>query len=164
MHKRWKQDLCHYFHKSDNLQYITLVCCFAGTNESSSKRLMFQVLFIFFIISCKIRCKNGFNLFFYEFTKIKIKSFECPKSRRNYNENNAWNIRHLVKEMIIPYTHRHIVSYWRLRDLYDLIKLIRFLIWKEKIKIDSLCPQTRTRRSRVLVAAHHVAFAKQGLV
>ena len=91
--------------------------------------------------------------------RIFAKSFA-----RNYEKNNAWNIRHLVEEMFIPYTHQHIVLYWRLWDLYDLIKLIRFLIWKVKFKIDTLCPQTRTRRSRVLVAAHHVAFAKQGLV
>ena len=31
---------------------------------SSTKHLMFQVLFFFFIISCNILCKNRFNLFF----------------------------------------------------------------------------------------------------
>ena len=31
--------------KSDNLQYNTLVCWAYGTNDSSTKRLMFQVLF-----------------------------------------------------------------------------------------------------------------------
>ena len=71
--------------KSVNLQYTcnTLGCLDNGTNESSTKRLMFQVLF-FFMISCKFLCKNGFNSFFYFFyrlTKIKIKSFECPKSK-----------------------------------------------------------------------------------
>ena len=68
--------------KSVNLQYNTLGRLDNGTNESSTKRLMFQVLF-FFMISCKIPCKNPFNLFsyfFYKITKIKIKSFECPKS------------------------------------------------------------------------------------
>ena len=68
--------------KSDNLQYNTLVRWFARTNDSSNKRLMFQVLF-FFMISCKILFKNPFNLFsyfFYKITNIKIKSFECPKS------------------------------------------------------------------------------------
>ena len=34
----------HLLQKSDNLQYNTLVRWFAGTNESSTKRLMFQVL------------------------------------------------------------------------------------------------------------------------
>ena len=32
-------------YKSDNLQYNTLVCWFAGTNDSSIKRLKFQALF-----------------------------------------------------------------------------------------------------------------------
>ena len=43
-------------------------------------------------------------LFFYNFTKIKIKSFECPKSIRNYEKNNAWNIRRLVDESFVPAT------------------------------------------------------------
>ena len=33
--------------KSVNLQYITLACLDDGTNESSTKRMMFQVLFFF---------------------------------------------------------------------------------------------------------------------
>ena len=53
-------------HKSVNLQYHTLGCLDDGTNELSTKRLMFQVLF-FFMISCKILCKNPFNLFSYFF-------------------------------------------------------------------------------------------------
>ena len=48
--------------KSDNLQYNMLLCWFAGTNDSSTNHLMFQVSF-FLIISCKILCKNCFNLF-----------------------------------------------------------------------------------------------------
>ena len=51
-----------------------------GTIVSSNKGLMFQVLF-FFIISCKILYKNLFNLFFYNFTRIEIKSFHCSKSK-----------------------------------------------------------------------------------
>ena len=42
----------------------------------------------------------------YNFTKIKIKSFECPKSIRNYEKNNAWNIRRLVDESFVPSTHK----------------------------------------------------------
>ena len=41
-----------------------------GTNYSSNK--------YFFIKSCEILCKNPFILF-YKITKMKIKSFECPK-------------------------------------------------------------------------------------
>ena len=68
---------------------------------------------IFFIISCKILCKNCFNLFsyiFYNFTKIKIKSFGCPKAIRNYEKNNIWNIRRLVDESFIPATQRIILK------------------------------------------------------
>jgi hypothetical protein len=35
--------------KSVNLQYNTLVCRFAGTKDSSTKRLMFKELFFFII-------------------------------------------------------------------------------------------------------------------
>ena len=57
-------------HKSVNLQYNTLGCLDDGTNESLTKRLMFQVLF-FFMISCRILCKNTFNLFVYFLKKIQ---------------------------------------------------------------------------------------------
>ena len=94
-----------------------LVCWFAGTNDSSTKRLMFQVLF-FFTISCKILCKNCFNLFFYRFTKM-IKSFVCPKSIRHYKRNNAWNIGRLVDESIVPADQRTSILYCRLSDFYS---------------------------------------------
>ena len=68
--------------KSNNLQYNKLGCWVHGTIVSSTKCLMFHVLF-FFIISCKILNKNPFILFsfLYNFAKVKIKSFECPKSK-----------------------------------------------------------------------------------
>ena len=62
-----------------NLQYDTLVCWADGTNDSSTKHLMFQVFFFFRKI-----LQNPFNLFVYKITKMKIKSFEGPKSVRNY--------------------------------------------------------------------------------
>ena len=43
-------------------KYNTLGCWIAGTTVSSTKHLMFQVLF-FLIISCKIVFKNYFNIF-----------------------------------------------------------------------------------------------------
>ena len=36
---------------------------------------------IFFIISWNILYKNSFTFFIYNFTQMKIKSFECPKSK-----------------------------------------------------------------------------------
>ena len=46
-----------------NPTIFNIIRWFAGTNDSSTKGLMFQVLF-FFIISFKILCKNPLNLFF----------------------------------------------------------------------------------------------------
>ena len=89
-----------------NPTICNIIRWFAGTNDSSTKRLGFHVLFFFFIISCKILCKNCFNLFFYEFTKMKIISFECPKSIKNYIKNNAWNITRLADDSFVPENQR----------------------------------------------------------
>ena len=56
--------------KSDNLQYNTLVRLADGTNDSSTKHLMFQEFF-FVLISCKILCKNNFNLFSYLYLNLQ---------------------------------------------------------------------------------------------
>ena len=50
--------------KSDNLQYNTLVCWFAGMNDSSTKRPKFQALYLF-IISHRLRALK--ILYFYFF-------------------------------------------------------------------------------------------------
>ena len=70
--------------KSVNLQYDMLVCWFAWTNESSTKRLMFQVLFFFHNFLQNSLQKLFQFFFFYRSTKIEMKSFECLKSMRNY--------------------------------------------------------------------------------
>ena len=78
--------------------------------QSPSSYLARSYLIAFFTISCKILSKMVsiyFATFFYEFTKIKTMSFECPKSIRNNEENNAWNIRRLVDESFVPATHRN---------------------------------------------------------
>ena len=54
---------------------------------------------IFFMISGRILCKNTFNLFVYflkKNTKIKVKSFECPKSIKSLKKiklgtSDAWS-------------------------------------------------------------------------
>ena len=48
---------------------------------------------------------------------MKIKSFECHKSIRNYKKNNAWNIRCLVDESFVPVNQQTCVLYCRLSDL-----------------------------------------------
>ena len=94
---------CEIDHKSDNLQYNSL----GRWDEQLIDQASDVPSIIFFRISCKNLCKNHFNLFSYFFItlqKIKIKSFECPKSIRNYEKNNAWNIRRLVYESFVPST------------------------------------------------------------
>ena len=56
--------------KSDNLQYNMLVCWFTGTNDTSTKCLMFQVLFCSFIISCKIIC-NIVSIYLFIFINLQ---------------------------------------------------------------------------------------------
>ena len=79
-------------------------------NESSNKRPMFHVLFFFHnslqnslqkIISIHI-LTFGNLIFSDKFTNIRIQSFECPKSIRNYKKNNAWNIGRLVNNSYHP--------------------------------------------------------------
>jgi hypothetical protein len=75
-------------HKSVNLQYNTLGCWVDGPNDLVTKRLMFQVLFFFhsFLQNSLQKFFRFIFLFFYNYTEIKIKSFECPKSIRNYEK------------------------------------------------------------------------------
>ena len=47
---------------------------------------------------------------------MKIKSFECPMSIRNYEKNNAWNIRRLVDESFVPANQRTSELYCRLSE------------------------------------------------
>ena len=91
--------------KSHNLQYNTLVCWVAGTKDSSTKGLMFQVLFVFHNF-----LQNPFQkLFQFIFYFSIIKKFECPKSIRNNENNNAWNVRGLVHGSFVPVNQRIIL-------------------------------------------------------
>ena len=60
--------------------------------------------------------KVSTTIIFFKFTKIKIKSFECPKSIRNYKKNNAWNIRRFVNESFVPANQQTSLLYCRLSD------------------------------------------------
>ena len=57
-----------------------------------------------------------FLIFFYKITKIKIKSFECPKSIESLKNNNTWNIRLLVDDSFVPSSKQPRVIYCRLTD------------------------------------------------
>ena len=63
----------------------------------------------FFIISCKIVCKNPFSLFFFH-NSTKIKGFECPTVSFSIYQFNTWTIRRLVDEMIDPANHRIVLK------------------------------------------------------
>ena len=77
--------------KSDNLQYNMVGPWVAGTNDSSTKHLMFQAL-----------------LFFHNLLKtLKL-----------WNNNNIWKIRRLVDESFVPATQQTSVLYCRLLNFW----------------------------------------------
>ena len=73
--------------KSVNLKYITLGCLDDGTNESSTKNLMFQVLF-FFILFIELGHSKLFTFLLYFFKKItkQIESIFAKNSARNHEK------------------------------------------------------------------------------
>ena len=48
---------------------------------------------------------------------MKIKSFECPKSIRNYGKK-TWRVRRFDDKSFVPFTQRTSIFYSRLSDLY----------------------------------------------
>ena len=109
--------------KSDNLQYNTLVCWADGTNDSSTKRLMFQVFF-FFIISYKLRALKTLYFHFCNFIKKLIERVFCNFARF-YEKKNTWNIRRLVDadESFVPSAQGTSVLYCRLIDFNTVQKI-----------------------------------------
>ena len=83
--------------KSVNLQYNTLVCWAYGTNDLSTKCLMFQVLYL----QNSLQKPFQFILFFHKITKMKIKRFECPKSIKNY-EKKYLECQTLGRQVVCP--------------------------------------------------------------
>jgi hypothetical protein len=105
--------------KSVNLQYNTLGRLDDWTKKPSSKRLMFQLLFFFhdFLQNSLQKFFQFIFLFFYKIsTKIKIKSFESPKSIKSIKKDNPWNIRLLVDDLFVPSSKQPSVIYCRLTD------------------------------------------------
>ena len=66
---------------------------------------------------------------------MKIKSFECPKSIRNCEKNNVWNIRRLVVESFVPSTKLPNILYRRLSGFY----LVMFLKLGPGLALPSFC-------------------------
>ena len=101
--------------KSVNLQYNMLGRLEDGTNESSTKSLIFQIFFFHDFLQNSLQ--KSFQFISYLFYKItKIKSFECPKSIKSIKKNNTWNIRFLVGDLFVPLSKQPSVIYCRLTD------------------------------------------------
>ena len=112
---RSKSDL-----KSNNLQCNTLVCWAHVTNDSSTKRLMFQALF--FIISHRLR---AFKTLYSYFEATLVRPGEnYRRVLRNHKKNNAWNIRRLVNESFVPPSQQTSILYCRLSDFKSNNKLL----------------------------------------
>ena len=69
-------------------------------------------------------------LFFYKITKIKIKSFECPKSIKSIKKPNTWNIRLLVDDSFVPSSKQPSIIHCRLTDFKTSSKVTQ----QQKIK------------------------------
>ena len=100
-----------------NSSIYNIIRWFAGSFVPANHRpsVWCSKYYFLFIISCKILCKNRSKLFYY-FLIIKIKSFECPKSIRNYEKKNAWNIRRLVGGSLGQTNQRTSVIYYKLTN------------------------------------------------
>ena len=105
--------------KSVNLQYNTLVGWVAGTNESSTKHLIFQDFF--FIISYWLRALKTLCFYFYKFIrkfeKINLNDF-CNKFCKKLSKKN---LEHQTFGRVIcpsePANQQTRVLYCRLLDL-----------------------------------------------
>ena len=104
--------------KSVILQYNTLVRWANGTNNLSTKRLMFKVFF-FFITSCKILCKNPFNWFFNVSMKLQKWKWRVLSALRlsEIMKKNSWKDRGLADESFVPLAQQTSILSCRLLDL-----------------------------------------------
>ena len=48
---------------------------------------------------------------------MRIKGFECPKSVRNYEKKNTWNVKRFVDDSFVPSAQQTSLLYSRLTDL-----------------------------------------------
>ena len=100
-----------------NPSIYNIIRWFAGPMGQTTCQPSVWYYYYFFIKSCKILWKNHLNLFSYKITKMKINSFECSKSIRNYEKKTTWNVRCLVDMSFVPSAQRTSVLYCRLTDL-----------------------------------------------
>ena len=110
--------------KYDNLHYNILGHLVAGTNDSLTKRLMFQVLIFFFLQNSLQKSFQFIFSFFYDSRKIKIKSLSAIIMKKNI----AWNITRLVAGSFVQTNQRPSLIYHRLTDFWIASTLFAFVL------------------------------------
>ena len=109
------------FHlKSINLQYITLGCLADGTNDSSTKSLMFQVIFFYTMLFIDLEHSKLFIFIFVKLWKNDFCNEFCEKLRKNstWKTSDALVMRQLSPQPSNPATQQPSVLYRRLLDVY----------------------------------------------
>ena len=107
----------------------------------SNKRLMLQVFFFHNFLQNSLQKSFQFiSLFFCNFTEIKIKSFECTKSIRNYEKRHCLEHQTLGQRVVCPINPAYHIEDWRiwedkkyphpvLLELRDYLIVRRSLFW-----------------------------------
>ena len=125
--------------KSDNLQYNTLARWVNGTNNSSTKRLMFQSLFFLSIISYRLRALKTLYFYFCNFIKknkkIDRKDFCKEFCKKSWKKNNAWNIRRLVDDSFVPSSKQPSILYCKLTDFKSWYCYWLWTLWDIDVKL-----------------------------
>ena len=96
-----------------NLSIYNIIRWFAGPMGQTTRwpSVWCSKYYFFFHKILQNSLQKHFQFIFWKITKMKIKSFECPNSIRN------WNFRHLVNESFVPSAQWTSVLYCRLSDL-----------------------------------------------
>ena len=117
--------------KSVNLQYNKLGCLDDGTNESSTKSLMF--FWYLFILFYRLSALKTLYFYFCNFIKkINWKDICKEFCKKSWEKNNTWNIRRLVDDSFVPSSKQPSVLCCRLMDFSNCRKIVRTIIYAFK--------------------------------
>ena len=98
-----------------------MIRCFAGTFGQTKQQpiVWCSKYYYFFQNFLQNSLQNSFRFIYFHFFVVKIKSFECPNSLRNYE--NDWNIKRLVAGLFVKTNQRSSMLYYELTDLCCLL-------------------------------------------
>ena len=118
-------------HKTINLSIYNIILWVAWTmgQMNCPPSVWYSKYYFFFHDLLQNSLQKSFQfifLFFYEITKIKIKSFYCPKSIESIKRDNNWNIRLLVDDYSVPLSKEPSIIYFRLTDLMTMTGKTRY--------------------------------------